>query len=420
MDDSITQHSIYSRQQSEGFPFLTFFKALEKDFRVYYLEQNQWRILSATIATLFFFAILPWVNVAFFSTKNLPELWLLIFGIICPMLILVIAAFLAPALNVAKNPVVFFSVLVCGWGTIAMMSLANLQGEKLPYEVLILVTVYSYFFSGLLFMPALFCSLSIFLLYLVMEYISNSSHIDLLNNMFNMLGVNVVGILGCYFFERTMRKNFLHQGILKEMAQKDALTGIYNRRYFEENYERIWRQASREEKYLTVMLVDVDYFKNFNDSYGHVKGDLSLKRIALALNALVKRPLDLVARYGGEEFVVVCYNARKEFALSLSERMRKSIEELAIPHCSSGITDHITLSVGAAVIIPGNKFSAEYLLEVADKALYEAKRSGRNKATIKEFGNDSAIAEPSLQTPANQWAERVHKQSPKAVLDHVS
>lgn len=417
--DDIFSPSIYSQQQKQGFPFLTFKKQLEVEFKGFYLEQNQWRILSAAIVGLLCYSAFPWFNAAFLSAKALPELWLLTFGIICPMFLAVIFAFIAPGKSAAQKPAILFSVLVCGWGTVAMISLADLHGENLPYEALILVTVYAYFFSGLLLLAAICCSLSILMLYLVMGVFSSIEPIDLLNNSISLIGVNAVGILGCYLFERTMRKNFLNQGILREMAQKDALTGICNRRFFDENYDRIWRQASREEKYLTVMLVDVDYFKKFNDSYGHVKGDASLKKIAEALNKLVKRPLDLVARYGGEEFVVVCYNARKEFAWSLSERMRESIESLDIPHCSSDVTDHITLSVGAAVVMPDNQFGAEFLLEAADEALYEAKRSGRNKVIIKELGDDDSIAEPALQIPANQWGGHIQKQSAAAILDNV-
>lgn len=418
MDDT-GNPSIYSQQKKKGFPFLTFKKQLEAEFKDFYLEQNQWRILSAAIVGVLCYSAFPWLNTAFLSAKALPELWLLTFGIICPVFLAVIFAFIVPGQGAVQKPVILFSVLVCGWGTVVMIFLADLHGENLPYEALILVTVYAYFFSGLLLLPAICCSLSILMLYLVMGAFSNIGPIDLLNNSTSLIGVNAVGILGCYLFERTMRKNFLNQGILREMAQKDALTGIYNRRFFDENYERIWRQASREEKYLTVMLVDVDYFKKFNDSYGHVKGDISLKKIAEALNKLVKRPLDLVARYGGEEFVVVCYNARKDFACALSERMRESIESLHIPHCSSEVTDHITLSVGAAVMMPENQLGAEFLLEAADQALYEAKRTGRNKVIIKELGDMDSIAEPSLKVPANQWSERILKQSSVALFKHV-
>ena len=392
---------------------------LEKEFKNFYLQQNQWRILTGAVAGLLFFSVMPWLGSSFFALNAFPEIWIMSLGIICPVFLIVIISFLDIGIYVAKYPVLFFSVLVSGIGTIAMGVMLQLQGETFPYEILILLTIYTYFFSGLLFLPAVISSLSVMLVYLTITFINHSGQFSFMHEFFYLFYANSAGALGCYLYEKTMRNNFINQRKLEDMAQKDVLTGIYNRRFFEENYQRIWRQASREEKYLSVMLVDVDLFKNYNDCYGHVSGDKCLNLIANTLSSLVKRPLDMVSRYGGEEFVVVCYNARREFALSLAEQMCEGIESLNIPHSNSHVSGHVTLSIGAAVIIPVSGFSAEYLLETADNALYEAKRTGRNKVVIQELGDFNAISEPHLQSSANQWAQRKQKNTDKSGFEYA-
>ena len=422
MDETI-RLSIDSPKQ-QGFSFsgsaMRFEKSMEKEFKNFYLQQNQWRILTGAIAGLLFFSVMPWLSSSFIALKVMPEIWIMSLGIICPAFLLVIVSFLNIEISIAKYPAIFFSVLVSGIGTIAIGAMLQLEGGVFPYEVLILLTIYTYFFSGLLFLPAALSSLTVMAVYLSMTFFNQSGQFSFSNEFFYLFYANTVGILGCYFSDKSMRSNFINQRKLEDMAQKDVLTGIYNRRFFEENYQRIWRQASRDEKFLSVMLVDVDLFKNYNDYYGHVSGDKCLNLIANTLSALVKRPLDMVARYGGEEFVVVCYSARKEFALSLSEQMCEKIESLNIPHNNSHVTGHVTLSIGAAVVIPDSNFSSEYLLETADNALYEAKRTGRNKVVIKELGDFESKSDPMLQSSANQWAERKTKTIDKGVLEHVS
>lgn len=421
MDETIN-HSIASPKQ-QSFSLMGSVKrfefSLEKEFKSFYLQENQLRILTGAMAGLLFFSVMPWLSSSFFSINFIPEIWIISLGIICPAFLLVVISFLNIDINIAKYPAVFFSVLVSGIGTVAMGAILQLQQGVFPYEVLILLTIYTYFFSGLLFVPAAISSLSIMVIYLAMVILNHSGQFNLLHEFVYLFYANTAGIVGCYFFEKTMRSNFINQRKLEDMAQKDVLTGIYNRRFFEENYQRIWRQASRDEKYLSVMLVDVDLFKNYNDFYGHVSGDKCLRLIANTLSALVKRPLDIVARYGGEEFVVVCYNARRDFALSLSEQMCEKIESLNIPHSNSHVSGHVTLSIGAAVVIPDSDFSSEYLLETADKALYEAKRTGRNKVVIRDLGDFDSISEPKLQSSANQWAERKIKNVDNSVLEHA-
>jgi len=169
---------------------------------------------------------------------------------------------------------------------------------------------------------------------------------------------------------------------LRNMAMKDGLTGISNRRSFDEALAKEWRRMQRECGELSVILIDIDFFKHYNDTYGHQEGDTCLKAVAAAIDRSVHRAGDLAARYGGEEFVVLLPATDINAATDLAERVRLSVEELAIPHTASGAAPHITISLGVASIVPGQGGRPETLLNFADQGLYAAKASGRNQVKI--------------------------------------
>lgn len=168
---------------------------------------------------------------------------------------------------------------------------------------------------------------------------------------------------------------------LERLAATDGLTGIANRRHCMNFLEREWRRAMRNQQPLSLLLADVDYFKDYNDTYGHLKGDDCLKQVARTISSLINRPGDLVARYGGEEFLVVLTETPAQGALKLAEDVRQSIEAVQIPHRSSKVTDHVTISIGAASIIPSPQSSLTEFLEKTDQALYQAKQAGRNQVS---------------------------------------
>ncbi len=166
---------------------------------------------------------------------------------------------------------------------------------------------------------------------------------------------------------------------LKKLSFLDSLTGIPNRRSFEEHYEKEWRRMMREKQPLSVLMIDIDYFKHFNDDLGHQAGDHCLQRVANTLRAIVHRPGDLVARYGGEEFVVVLSNTKNESAIKIAERMRRAVSGLEIPFLCEGNQRMVTVSVGVATDVPSQDLERQQIIEAADKALYHAKKQGRNQ-----------------------------------------
>ena len=165
---------------------------------------------------------------------------------------------------------------------------------------------------------------------------------------------------------------------LKKISIRDGLTEIYNRRYFHQYFEREWKRAIRDKKLISLIMIDIDFFKLFNDTYGHLAGDNCLIQVANTLNDLVNRPADLFARYGGEEFVAILPGTDKDGTLLLAEEMRKAVEALKIEHTSSTISEYVTISLGVGTIFPDNKSSSNALINLADKILYKVKQSGRN------------------------------------------
>jgi diguanylate cyclase (GGDEF)-like protein/PAS domain S-box-containing protein len=166
---------------------------------------------------------------------------------------------------------------------------------------------------------------------------------------------------------------------LQHLATFDSLTGIANRRRFDEYLDIAWLQMVRERQPFSLILCDIDCFKLYNDTYGHQAGDHCIQQVAKAISRAAQRPADLVARYGGEEFAVILTNTSAEGAIKVAEKIRSEVEALKIVHATSSIGQHITLSLGVASTMPVSTSSTTMLIALADEALYQAKRRGRNQ-----------------------------------------
>jgi diguanylate cyclase (GGDEF)-like protein/PAS domain S-box-containing protein len=171
---------------------------------------------------------------------------------------------------------------------------------------------------------------------------------------------------------------------LEQLSLRDSLTGLSNRRAFEATLDEEWRRGLRTGASLAVVLLDIDFFKQFNDKYGHLAGDACLERVAAALALGVNRAGDTAARYGGEEFVLVLQATDREGALAIAERIRRAVHELEIPNEDGGPDGLVTLSAGVAAAVPAQAASAKDLVNRADEALYRAKHAGRNRVVAEE------------------------------------
>lgn len=184
--------------------------------------------------------------------------------------------------------------------------------------------------------------------------------------------------------EESNRKLEESNAVLQRLSILDGLTGIANRRHFDNTLDQEWKRCSREQSMLSLILLDIDSFKKYNDNYGHQGGDECLRQVASALNKAMKRPGDFIARYGGEEFVAILPDTDNPGAAIIAEQMRIHVEELNIPHAYSLATDHVTISLGVATIIPDLNLDPKSLVEAADALLYRAKESGRNRYVAQE------------------------------------
>ncbi|HLG20259.1 MAG TPA: diguanylate cyclase [Bdellovibrionota bacterium] len=206
------------------------------------------------------------------------------------------------------------------------------------------------------------------------------THVDLFLNLANLLSSVVEkGILSSEIQDKTLRLEFANRK-LKKQSEMDGLTEAKSRWYFEQQLSLDWKMAARNSRRVSLILFDVDFFKAFNDLYGHQAGDDCLKALCATIQRSIKRPSDYVARYGGEEFVVVLPDTDLEDANSIAEQIREAVERLDIPHSGSRIAERVTVSAGVASIQPSRESpGSEKLVGMADRALYLAKNSGRNR-----------------------------------------
>jgi diguanylate cyclase (GGDEF)-like protein len=260
-----------------------------------------------------------------------------------------------------------------------------------------LVVFYAYSFSALRFYYASMSALGVTFLYpLVDVYFVKTTPEQLVANMFFLSASNVIGLPVSYLLERHIRRDFLLTMLLafekrkterlnmtlKDISYLDGLTGVANRRKFEEHLIREWDRAKKSGQPLSLLMVDIDFFKRYNDLLGHLEGDECLRKVAQEINRHVRRGMDLVARYGGEEFAVTLPETQEEQARVIAERIRSDVENLKIPHPASEVSRYITVSVGVATLVPDNNLRREILINMADKALYRAKRKGRNRVEV--------------------------------------
>jgi diguanylate cyclase (GGDEF)-like protein len=252
------------------------------------------------------------------------------------------------------------------------------------FPTIVLTVVGLYLLVGMLFLPALCAGLFVLAAYAFGAWQIELPVPELTYNVSVLIFTNVIGATASYLLERLHRTHFLEARLLADMVNRDGLTGIRNRRSFDEHLHTTWQQALRDETPLALMLIDIDHFKAYNDYYGHQAGDECLKQVASMLARVSRRPLDFTARYGGEEFAVVLYNAHREYVEELAGAIRTALGQLALSHAASLVASQLTVSIGAACVIPTANRSSAGLVQLADEALYQAKDKGRDCCVIKD------------------------------------
>jgi diguanylate cyclase (GGDEF)-like protein len=378
----VNQDSAYLRQQRAGFTWLRFAPALEAAFRRYHAEANLRRMRGAVLVsctTWSLFALLDFISMpAEFRLQSLALRVLI--------LLLLLGTWWAtyrPLLRDRLQLLVGICALAAGLAVSGVIWLARTHQFALPYEGIILMTVFFYFVIGLRCSTASLCGWLTFAAYLAVELNTGLATQQLIYNAFFLGAANVIGSFGSYFFEYSARETFIAQGLLEDIAERDFLTGLLNRRAFSQQACRSWRQAVRAQQPVAVLMLDVDFFKNYNDHYGHAAGDLALQAVAAALGPHAQRPLDVLARYGGEEFIGLWLDVSQEAILLLAERIRADVQALALSHQYSAVAAEVTVSIGVAYVLAPQPGALEEAQRLADSALYTAKEQGRNRVVLR-------------------------------------
>jgi len=269
---------------------------------------------------------------------------------------------------------------------VAAVEVANrvAVGEK---DMLALLTTYSialYFLAGILTRAALQANAILVVAFAASLVALRQPIATDIRSVAILAGVAAIGGRGILNQRVRFRRVFLEHGLVTELAARDGLTGLANRRGFDAHLARIWQQALRDRKSIAIMMIDIDHFKLFNDRHGHQAGDAALRRIAAAVNAVPRRALDLAARYGGEELAVFLYGVVREGAAKLANDLREAVQALCITDADDKVLNVITVSIGVAIVHPSLTRSPEGAVQLADEALYAAKDGGRNRVEVYE------------------------------------
>ena len=374
----------HARQLKDGIPWLTFTPDLEAEFRRAHLEETLPSIRLNLCVAITLAIAFSGMDMMVLGPRldRIPGLLHIL--VIVPMLLAMIAASFSPRRHSIYQPVTTAAATVYGLAQLTIPLIASAGGIKFLLPGLVLATTYTYLLAGLLFYRALIANAVVLLAYLGAEAVLHLDTPEFSYDALALVAANVIGASVVYMQEKTNRLRFLEAGLLREMVARDGLTGIQNRRMFDQHIVRVWHQAVREQQQIAVLLVDIDCFKNYNDRYGHQAGDECLRAVARALTQCARRPLDFCARYGGEEFAVVLYEASREYVAEVLTRIQRSIAELNIPHDASVVASRLTVSVGAGYIKPTASRTPEGLIQLADEALYTAKEQGRNRVVVME------------------------------------
>ena len=382
---------IYNRQLKLGFPQLRFREPLEHEFRSFFARHNVVRQRGAIIVgVVLLLALLP-LDIHYLNGNALDYYLVTRIWITIPLLLAALALTFIQSWRRYFSIFSFVIITIIGVSAATVVVYCNGVGQPLPYEGIMLIIMVSFFLGGLYFRQSLVCGSLIALSYVVLSEVLLPRPLINYHNYFFTFASLLVGAVSAYTLEYQIRIAFLQRGALRNLAKTDPLTGLYNRGAINQKLSHLVYYAFREKKPITLLLIDVDHFKNFNDFYGHLQGDVCLQRVAEALTTCCKRPLDFAGRYGGEEFLVMWFDSQPAEVESFARRVKDAIEKMDIRHDASGTHSHVTVSGGMVTGVPGSQHQADQILHQADQCLYRAKESGRNRIVIQDLGSEHDV-----------------------------
>src|SRR6188508_1121099 len=376
-----------SRLLADGFRFLRFPEPLESEFRSDHRARLRgWNRIAIWIAacTVTGYAILDHFVL---SAEHARITNLVRFGLHVPAVILMLVLTGKRFYNRWYDLGIGIIAPVFGIGTVIMAAFSPPGEVPLVGGRLLLASFFFYFMVGLRLREALRANLIVYTA-LVVAFASGTMPTATATYLiFTLFCANIIGFAGSYALEHANRTAFLEHRQLTEVATHDGLTTLLNRAAFEDQIRRVWQQAQRDRQTIAVIMIDIDYFKAYNDRYGHIAGDDCLRRVSSALrDAARRRPLDFVARYGGEELAAVLYGADKTYAESIARSLLTAVRDLRIPHANSETQPYVTVSVGVVSVDAYRLATHDAAVALADQALYDAKHQGRDRYVAMEFG----------------------------------
>lgn len=387
-----------NRCLSQGFRWLRFPDRLEQCFREYDTEKRRQRYVIMGVCAIILY------NLYCIGDKiMLPDIyqsaWKVRLLFVTPLLAL---STVMVKIKVLQRFQDFFAdgfVIITSAGVIYILLLSNHPNVEHYHSGILVIIMFGNIAARIRFSHAFASSLIVFLLYVYfvrsVEYMS----VETVNNSgLIMITTIIISLVANYQMEKEARKEYLFTVMHNINAEKlkktnrqleflsisDSLTGLSNRRFFDETLEVEWRASQRGNYELSLIFLDIDSFKPYNDNYGHQAGDMCLREIGTIILETIKRPRDLAARYGGEEFVVLLPKTSRHDAVRIAEKIRESVEWLAIEHNYSKVSEYVTVSIGVATMSPSQEFKPSELLKLADAGMYEAKENGRNRVCFYE------------------------------------
>lgn len=400
----------------KGFPWMKFPGALEQQFLLDLAEPRRRHFLISSIISLLIYN--GFLVVDYLMTRDVfwlaVQLRILFFTPLSIFFIYLI--WRKRGIFIHSMPPASLEVIVVGAGLIAAASLAFILSEtKSPlayyYHVgFVVVIIYGNVVQRLRFWYATVFSVAMLGIHVAGILVLGSFPERLLWPIVSIVLSSIVfSLTANYVMERDERKRYLltlrERGVvreltraherLQELSREDALTGLYNRRHFQEYAEHVWERGQFDASHVSILMVDVDHFKKYNDRYGHPAGDECLAQVAKVLQATLRRPEDLTARYGGEEFIAILPQTELNYAVGVAERVRAAVEAMQLRHESSTTSHYVTVSIGVASSKADFLLKLSTLISAADQALYQAKHEGRNQVCVRELAVAADAASPA-------------------------
>lgn len=373
--------SPYASELRRDFPDLRFLPELEKEFQTFHLERVRARVrfFQLAICALAIAEALHLVVMDGVPINDVLFGWL---GVVVPACLFLVWASWSSYYERIYLPLARIVVPVFAIASAVGVAGRSVGSHPDPFYFLTTYSIALFFLGGQLFREALFATAAMIIAFGATLAATGQ---DVASVIYYVVVLSITGAVGAFVFrgvERQIRTSFLERGLMGELVARDGLTGLKNRGAFDDYFPRMWQQALRDRRSLALLLIDVDHFKPYNDRYGHQAGDQALRRVAQVVQAFARRPLDIAARYGGEEFVLGLFDLSAENIREMADQLRKAIHDLNITHEDSATAPYVTASIGVAIVAPRMGRSPDGAVQIADEALYSAKRSGRNCISV--------------------------------------